>query len=66
MLSLEEAASSLVNWVWSLPLFLLLLGCGLLFSVASKFAQWRILTHGYSCIRGHYDRPEDTGHINHF
>jgi len=66
MPSLEELASGMANWVWSLPLFFLLLGCGLLFSVASKFAQWRILTHGYACIRGHYDKPEDTGHINHF
>jgi AGCS family alanine or glycine:cation symporter len=66
MPSLEELASGMANWVWSLPLFLLLLGCGLLFSVASKFVQWRILTHGYVCIRGHYDKPGDTGHINHF
>ncbi len=66
MPSLEDLASNMANWVWSVPLFLLLLGCGLLFSVVSKFVQWRILIHGYACIRGHYDRPEDTGHINHF
>ena len=59
-------ASEFAGWIWATPLFLLLLGCGLIFSVATKFAQWRILTHGYACIRGHYDRPEDTGHINHF
>jgi AGCS family alanine or glycine:cation symporter len=56
----------MANWVWSLPLFLLLLGCGLFFSIVSKFVQWRILTHGYACIRGRYDQAEDTGHINHF
>ncbi|MBU0641263.1 MAG: alanine:cation symporter family protein [Planctomycetes bacterium] len=59
-------AGNLAGWVWSVPLFFLLLGCGLLFSAVSKFVQWRILTHGYACIRGHYDRPGDTGHINHF
>ena len=59
-------ASALSGWVWSPPLAVLMLGCGLLFSVATKLAQRRILTHGYACIRGHYDRPEDTGHINHF
>ncbi|MHC4236008.1 MAG: alanine/glycine:cation symporter family protein, partial [Planctomycetota bacterium] len=63
---LGQLTSAMANWVWSVPLFLLLLGCGLIFSVASKFAQWRILTHGYACIRGHYDRPDDTGHISHF
>jgi len=63
---LEQVAGTMVGWVWSIPLFFLLLGCGLIFSVVSKFVQVRILTHGYSCIRGHYDKPEDTGHINHF
>jgi len=64
--TLDAVTGTVVDWVWSIPLFLLLLGCGLIFSVLSKFAQWRILTHGYACIRGHYDKPEDTGHINHF
>lgn len=63
---IDHFAKAFGGWVWSVPLFLLLLGCGLTFSVASKLVQWRILTHGYSCIRGHYDRPGDTGHINHF
>ncbi|UCG15656.1 MAG: amino acid carrier protein [Phycisphaerales bacterium] len=66
MPAIDEFVSELVGWMWSVPLFLLLLGCGLIFSVATKFAQWRILTHGVACIRGHYDRPEDTGHISHF
>ncbi len=66
MPDLEQISSEMAAWVWSVPLFFLLLGCGLVFSVASKFVQWRILTHGYSCIRGHYDQPDDTGHINHF
>ncbi|MCH7812931.1 MAG: alanine:cation symporter family protein [Planctomycetes bacterium] len=65
-MDLADFASGFVNWVWTTPLFLLLLGCGLAFSVATKFTQWRILTHGYACIRGHYDQPGDTGHISHF
>lgn len=52
--------------VWSTPLFFLLLGTGLVFTVATRFVQWRVLTHGIACIRGKFDRPEDTGHINHF
>jgi AGCS family alanine or glycine:cation symporter len=64
--TLEQVTDAMASWIWSLPLFLLLLGCGLIFSVVAKFVQWRILAHGYSCIRGHYDKPEDTGHINHF
>lgn len=64
--TLESVTSAMVNTVWSLPLFFLLLGSGLIFSIVTKFVQWRILTHGYAAIRGHYDKPEDVGHINHF
>lgn len=66
MHELEQFTSAMVNWVWSSSLFFLLLGCGLIFSIVSKFVQWRIMTHGYACVRGHYDRPDDVGHINHF
>ena len=66
MPDLEQLTADMVAWVWATPLFFMLLGCGLIFSIASKFVQWRILTHGYACIRGRYDQPGDTGHINHF
>ena len=64
--TLDQFTETLSNLIWSPVLFFLLLGCGLLFSIISKFVQWRILTHGYACIRGHYDKPDDAGHINHF
>ena len=64
--TLDKATDAIGSTIWSLPLFLLLLGCGLLFTVITLFIQRRILTHGYACIRGHYDKPDDTGHINHF
>ncbi len=66
MMSLDDFATAMNNWVWSMPLFFMLLGCGLIFSIASKFVQWRILSHGLSCVRGDYDSPDDVGHINHF
>ncbi|HPF41323.1 MAG TPA: alanine/glycine:cation symporter family protein [Phycisphaerae bacterium] len=52
--------------VWTEYLFFLLLGCGLLFSILSKFVQWRALTHGIQVVRGKYDREDDAGHITHF
>ncbi|MEE9293599.1 MAG: amino acid carrier protein [Phycisphaerae bacterium] len=64
--TLSDLASGFVNLVWSTPLFLLLLGCGLTFSVATKFCQWRVLTHGLDCVRGKYDNPDDPGAISHF
>lgn len=65
-MNLQDLTQAMVDWVWSMPLFFLLLGCGLLFSIITKFVQWRILVHGYSCIAGHYDRADDTGHLSHF
>jgi len=66
MADLQQFAADFVGLVWSTPLFYLLLACGLIFSVATKFAQWRILTHGLDCVRGRFDNPEDTGQISHF
>ena len=63
---LEQFAADLAGWVWSLPLFLILLGVGLAFSIATKFVQWRVVTHGLDCIRGKFDCPDDPGQINHF
>ncbi len=65
-----KAFAQFTDWldsvVWSVPLFFLLLGCGLLFSIVTKLVQWRALTHGIHSIRGQYDNPDDTGHISHF
>ncbi len=59
-------AEDFSGMVWTPYLFFLLMGCGIVFSVASKFVQWRIMRHGLSCIRGDYDNPDDVGAINHF
>jgi AGCS family alanine or glycine:cation symporter len=64
--ALAGFANGLANTVWAPPMFFLLLGCGLVFTIATKFVQGRILTHGIACIRGRYDKPNDTGHVNHF
>jgi AGCS family alanine or glycine:cation symporter len=63
---LSDAAVRFGDLIWGMPLFLLLLGCGILFSVLTKFVQFRVLTHGIAVIRGKYDKPEDAGQINHF
>ncbi len=66
MEQLEQFAANFAGYIWSTPLFLLLLGCGIIFSLVTKFIQYRVMTHGINVIRGQYDKPEDTGHINHF
>lgn len=65
-MTLEQFTAELVSWIWSAPVFFLLLFCGLFFSLGTKLVQRRILRHGYACIRGHYDRADDEGHLTHF
>ncbi len=55
-----------IGILWGLPTFVSLLSLGLLFSVWSKFVQFRALTHGVEVIRGKYDDKSDPGAINHF
>lgn len=52
--------------LWGQHTFIILLAVGLLFTVWSKFIQYRALTHGVSVIRGKYDDKRDPGAINHF
>jgi AGCS family alanine or glycine:cation symporter len=42
------------------------LAVGVLFTVWTRFGQYRALTHGVAAIRGKFDRKEDPGAINHF
>jgi AGCS family alanine or glycine:cation symporter len=54
------------GFLWGTHTFIVLLGAGLLFSIWSRFIQYRALTHGVSVIRGRYDDKRDPGAINHF
>lgn len=66
MQTFKDFTEAFSNIVWSDALFILLLGCGLLFSILTKFVQWRALTHGVQVVRGKYDREDDAGQISHF
>lgn len=54
------------NVLWGQHTFIILLAVGLLFTIWSKFIQYRALTHGVTVIRGTYDDKRDPGAINHF
>ncbi len=43
-----------------------LLGAGILFTIWTKFSQFKVLTHGLAVTSGVYDDPKDPGAINHF
>lgn len=56
----------IVEKLWSLPTFATLIGLGLLFTIWSKFVQFRALSHGVAVLQGKYDDQSDPGAINHF
>jgi AGCS family alanine or glycine:cation symporter len=65
-----EAFMSFVGWfngiVWGMWTFYILLGAGVLFTLWTKFVQYKNMTHGVQVTRGVYDDPSDPGAINHF
>lgn len=56
----------IVEMLWSVPTFVTLIFLGVLFTIWSKFVQFRALTHGVAVIQGKYDDKSDPGAINHF
>ncbi len=52
--------------LWHDSVLFVILGTGILFTIWSRFSQFRALTHGWAVIRGRYDDPNDPGAINHF
>jgi AGCS family alanine or glycine:cation symporter len=52
--------------IWADWTLLVLLGTGLLFTIWSRFSQWRALTHGIELLRGRYDDPSAPGAVRHF
>ena len=63
VMSLVTAFNGIVWGPWTLYM---LLGTGILFTIWTKFSQFRVMSHGVSVTRGVYDDPHDPGAINHF
>jgi AGCS family alanine or glycine:cation symporter len=62
-----SATLATINAVlWNETWILIIAGTGVLFTVWSRFVQYRALTHGSQVVRGVYDDPNDPGVINHF
>ena len=57
---------SINGYLWGTWTLYILLATGLLFTIWTRFIQYRVLTHGTQVIRGRYDNPGDPGAISHF
>lgn len=54
------------NWIWGLPLLILLLGGGTFFLIYSKLMPFMHFSHAIKVLTGKYDDPEEKGEINHY
>ena len=64
--TLEQVTGNFVGLVWGVPLVVLLVGSGILFTVYFGFPQIRFFKHAMEIISGKYDNPDDKGEISHF
>ena len=64
--SVENAIVAYNNYIGGYALLLFLIPTGIFFMIRLKFLNITKLGHSIKVIRGHYDRPEDKGDINHF
>ncbi len=62
----EEIITAFAEWIWDLPLALLLTGGGLYFLVRSRLVPFRHLGHSMQVLAGRHDRAGDPGQISHF
>ncbi len=55
-----------VDLAWGLPLVVLLISAGLIFTVLGRFTPLLRMGHALAVLRGRYDDPDDPGQISHF
>ena len=63
---IDQFVADFANFVWGLPLLIILIGGGLYLLIRSKFLPFRYLGHAIQVLRGKYDDPNDLGQITHF
>jgi AGCS family alanine or glycine:cation symporter len=63
---LMETICQINGFLWGAWTLYVLLGAGILFTIWTKFSQFKLLGHGVAVTSGMYDNPDDPGAINHF
>jgi len=62
----ENFIIQFANWIWGIPLLIMLMGGGLFLLIYSRFIPYKYFKHSISIMRGKYDNPDDPGQISHF
>lgn len=65
---IEAAVAAYTNFMWGLPLVILLVGGGFFFMVHSRLRHFRYFSHSIGLLQGKYDKPSDdaSGDISHY
>ena len=63
---IEKFTADFAGLVWGLPLVIMLVGSGILFTIYFGFPQIRFFKHAIEIVMGKYDDPKDAGEISHF
>ncbi|GMN05551.1 sodium:alanine symporter family protein [Croceitalea sp. MTPC5] len=64
--AIEKAIIGFSNWIWDIPLLLLLVGGGIYFLIYSKLLPFKYFSHALAIVRGKYDSSSDVGQISAF
>jgi AGCS family alanine or glycine:cation symporter len=65
MPTLEAWSAAFADFVWGVPLLILLVGGGLYFAFYSRFLPYRHLGHAIGILAGRYDTPDEAGELSH-
>lgn len=62
---LANATAAFSNFVWGMPMIVLLVGGGVFFTLYSKLRPFRYLGHSLSLLTGKYDKDSEQGQLTH-
>ncbi len=54
------------NFIWGIPLLIVLMGGGFFFSIYSRFLPLKYFGHAIDILRGKHEEPDGKGEISHF
>jgi AGCS family alanine or glycine:cation symporter len=63
---IEQAVADFANWVWGIPLLILVMGGGLFFMVYARFTPFLYFKHAIDVLRGKYHEEDKEGEISHY
>ncbi len=66
MVPFDQYLAAANAFLWQNAVLFIILLTGIVFTIWSRFSQFRALTHGVQVIRGKYDNTSDPGALTHF